>query len=233
MVCFAMQASAQDAMIVCPGGSYCWHDMKTEGGDVAAELEKRGVKAYVVKYRVSGIFAYVTHSRLLIRGNQYPDALEDVRKAFANARKELGKDARIGIVGFSAGGHLALLAAMDSVCDPCVSAAIYPVVTMQKPYVHKRSRRGLLGEYRKFSRTMRDSLSLEKHADRVRCPVFLLNCKDDPTVDWHNSVLMDSALTAADKPHLYLQFDEGGHGFGTTKHDWLDKFLNWFRRNGK
>jgi dipeptidyl aminopeptidase/acylaminoacyl peptidase len=115
---------------------------------------------------------------------------------------------------------------------PSFVAAIYPVVTMRKPYVHKRSRRGLLGEYLKLNRKMQDSLSLELHADRVECPVFLSNCKDDNVVDYHNSVLMDSALTAARKPHSYLQYATGGHGYGIKNSNWLEEFLNWIN-NGK
>ena len=100
---------------------------------------------------------------------------------------------------------------------------------MRKPYVHKRSRRGLLGEYRKYNKTLQDSLSLERRAKDVKAPVFLLNCKDDPVVDYHHSVLMDKALTAEGKRHLYLQYEKGGHGFGIDKHKWLDIFLKWIR----
>ena len=165
------------------------------------------------------------HSRLFYRGHQYPDALEDIRKAIQEARKN---HRVVGVIGYSAGGHLALLSAMED--GPDFVAAIYPVVTMRKPYVHKRSRRGLLGEYRKYNKTMQDSLSLERRATEIKVPVFLLNCKDDPVVDYHHSVLMDSALTAAHKEHLYLQYEEGGHGFGVGRHDWLNRFLKWINK---
>lgn len=217
------QAGASDTLfIVCPGGSYCWLDMKNEGNPTAEELRSRGYDAYVLRYRVSGIFAHVTHSRLLFRGHQYPDALDDIKKAISEGRKT---HRVVGVIGFSAGGHLALLSAMES--NPDFVAAIYPVVTMRKPYVHKRSRRGLLGEYRKYNKSLQDSLSLERHAQRIKSPVFLLNCKDDPVVDYHHSVMMDSALTAARKPHLYIQHEKGGHGFGIRKHHWLDEFITW------
>ena len=84
---------------------------------------------------------------------------------------------------------------------------------------------------------LRDSLSMELHARRIKCPVFLLNCLDDPIVDYHNSVLMDSALTAAGVPHRYLQFTTGRHGFGTTANKtspeaatWLDTFIDWLKQ---
>jgi acetyl esterase/lipase len=107
---------------------------------------------------------------------------------------------------------------------------------MSQECVHKRSRRGLLGEYKKASPTMQDSLSLEKHVTPDCPPVFLMNCVDDPIVDYHNSVLMDSALTVHHVPHLYIQYKTGGHGFGTTwsktsqeASGWFDAFLCWLK----
>ena len=212
------------AVIICPGGSYCWLAGKTEGEDVARALQAHGIATYVLKYRVSRTFAHVTHNRLFYRGNRYPDAFNDVQRALQLVRGHFPK-ARLGVIGFSAGGHLALLASMYNA--PSFVAAIYPVVTMRNPYVHKRSRRGLLGEYRKNNRLMQDSLSIELHADRVQCRVFLVNCKDDPVVDYHNSVMLDSALTAAHKSHRYIQYPTGGHGFGMTKNNWFDEFISW------
>lgn len=219
------QERSDTAFIVCPGGSYCWLDVKHEGDPTVQALKGKGYDAYLLRYRVSGIFAHVMHSRLFYRGHQYPDALEDIRKAIQKVRKT---HRVVGVIGYSAGGHLALLSAMED--GPDFVAAIYPVVTMRKPYVHKRSRRGLLGEYRKYNKTMQDSLSLERRAAEVKVPVFLLNCKDDPVVDYHHSVLMDSALTAAHKEHLYLQYEVGGHGFGIGRHDWLNTFLKWINK---
>ena len=86
---------------------------------------------------------------------------------------------------------------------------------------------------------MRDSLSLEKHVKADTPPVFLLNCVDDPVVDYRNSVLLDSALTAGNVPHLYTQYATGGHGFGAdaakqneeTK-QWQSLFIKWLNDNG-
>ena len=218
------RVASDTVFIVCPGGSYCWLDIKNEGTPTVQALQERGYDAYLLHYRVSGIFAHVMHSRLFYRGHQYPDALEDIKEAIREARKS---HRVVGVIGYSAGGHLALLSAIED--SPDFVAAIYPVVTMRKPYVHKRSRRGLLGEYRKYNKTLQDSLSLERRAKDVKAPVFLLNCKDDPVVDYHHSVLMNEALTAEGKRHLYLQYEKGGHGFGIDKHKWLDIFLKWIR----
>jgi len=118
--------------------------------------------------------------------------------------------------------------------DVSFIAAIYPVVSMSHPVSHKRSRRALLGEYRKYSRRMRDSLSIEKHVPRECPPVFLVNCKDDPVVKYRNSELLDSALTAQGISHRYIQYSTGGHGFGASAtkgtaecRAWKEEFLRW------
>ncbi|MCR4995287.1 MAG: alpha/beta hydrolase [Bacteroidales bacterium] len=240
------------AIIICPGGSYCWHDYEAEGTLVAEWLQREGIAAFVLKYRVQGIFPYVFHTRLIARGNQHPDALTDVQRAIQYVRehtKDFGIDEhRLGVMGFSAGGHLSMSAAAYASTDflsqhgirhhvslrPDFVAPIYPVVTMHKPYVHSRSRRALLGEYRKHRQAMRDSMSLEMHVPNDCPPVFLLNCTDDPIVMYQNSELLDSALTAAGVPHQYTQYRTGGHGFGgdsarftaETAH-WQETFLLW------
>ena len=245
-------AQHSTAIIVCPGGSYCWHDYEAEGISVAEWLQSEGIAAFVLKYRVQGIGPYVFHTRLVSRGHRHPDAISDLQRAIQIVRErasEFGIDtARVGAMGFSAGGHLVMSAAAYSATDflaplgishsvslrPNFVAPIYPVVTMRPPYVHKRSRRALLGEYRKRNRTLRDSLSLELHVPASCPPVFLLNCEDDPIVMWQNSVLLDSALTAANVPHTYTRYTTGGHGFGadTTRFDdntrqWKELFMQW------
>lgn len=140
-------------------------------------------------------------------------------------------------MGFSAGGHLVLSAAayLPEELKPDFIVPVYPVVTFSHPSVHRRSRRGLLGEHRWHDKVMCDSLSMERHADRIDCPVLLINCKDDPVVNYRNSELMDSALTANNKPHRYIQYATGGHGFGTTLERttaeairWKEEFLQWY-----
>ena len=237
------------AVIICPGGSYSWHDMKTEGKEVARWLQANGISAFVLKYRVQGIVPYLTHSRLLFRGHQYPDAFNDLRRAIQYVREhadEFGINPhRVGVMGFSAGGHLALWTMNNGQwtmndeqwtmgTHPDFIAAIYPVVSMSHPCCHKRSRRALLGEYRKYSRKIRDSLSIEKHIPKDCPPVFLVNCKDDPVVKPHNSELLDSALTAQGIRHRYIQYQTGGHGFGASTTQgtaecraWKEEFLKW------
>ncbi len=225
---------AKTAVIVCPGGSYFWLDTKTEGDSVALSLCRQGIAAYVLRYRTAGLFSFITHYRYFFRGNQHPKPLRDVQQAI-NIVRQMKYD-RVGVMGFSAGGHLALASAVygDGPFCPDFVAPCYPVVTMTQPCVHKRSRRGLLGENGKRSKRNCEYMSLEKHIKSNCPPVFLMNCVDDPVVDFKNSVLADSALNAKNVPHVYVQYATGGHGFGTTfsktsqeASSWFDAFIEW------
>ena len=241
------------AIIVCPGGSYFWLDVKHEGEMVAEWLRDQGIPAFLLQYRTGGWFDFTFRSRALFGGNQHPDMIEDLQRSIQlvreNARAFGVSPRMIGAMGFSAGGHLVMSSAELFETDflaphgiettvslrPDFVAPIYPVVTMEQECVHARSRRGLLGERRMRDERLRDSLSLEKHVRADTPPVFLLNCEDDPIVDYRNSNLLDSALTANKVPHLFVQYKIGGHGFGAdperfseeTK-QWQATFLQWF-----
>ena len=238
------------AVIVCPGGSYCWHDYKVEGIEVARWLSENGFTAFVLKYRVQGMIPYITHSRLIFKGNQHPAMITDIQRAIQYVREHANDYGieRVGAMGFSAGGHLVMSAATyfdtdflglqgveHNVClRPDFVAPIYPVVSFENAVSHKRSRRALLGEKGKSDRVMRDSLSLEKHVKPNCPPVFLVNCQDDPVVKYRNSELLDSALNEKNIPHTYLQYKTGGHGFGASEkkgtnesRQWKSAFLKW------
>lgn len=231
------------AIIILPGGSYFWHAKKTEGKEVALWLQKNGISAFVLNYRTAKVPAFIFRYRYFFRGNRYPDPQNDLRQALKLIRKnaeQYGIDVnQVGVLGFSAGGHLAMSSVelFPKAEWPDFIAAIYPVVTMNAPYVHKRSRRALLGDDEKNNPYLRDSLSLELHVPADCPPAFLMNCKDDPIVDYHNSILLDSALSAQKIPHLYLQYQTGGHGFGVSptkgsaeSRKWKEEFLNWIAK---
>ena len=109
------------AMIVCPGGSYSWHDYKTEGTDVAKWLCSNGIAAFVLKYRVQGVFNFVTHARLIVPGHHHPHMLQDGQRAIQYVREhadEYNIDInKVGAIGFSAGGHLVMSLAEFSSTD--------------------------------------------------------------------------------------------------------------------
>lgn len=240
------------SVIVCPGGSYCWHDYETEGISVAKWLNSIGISAFILKYQVIGFWSFLTHDRYLFPRNDHPDMISDLQRAIKYVREnseEFNIDPqKLGVMGFSAGGHLVMSSAMfcnedftgssggdDVDLKPNFIASIYPVVTfVDEKYVHKRSRRALLGEGRRRINRLKDSLSLELNVPDDSPPVFLMNCKDDPIVKYQNSILLDSALTAKGISHKYILYNTGGHGFGadSTKTSseaiqWLSEFKLW------
>ena len=254
LTAYLAEEKGNTACIVCPGGSYFWLARRTEGEDVARWLQANGISAYVLEYRVGGVPAFISRYRLLARGHRYPDMLQDVQRSIQILREQAlaqGNDScKIGVIGFSAGGHLSEMAGEIFDTDvlsslglsPSVSlrpdfiVPVYPVVTLSAPVAHKRSRRGILGEGKAITQEMMDSLSLEKHVRPDMPPTFLMNCVDDPIVDYRNSILLDSAMTANGIPHTYIQYRTGGHGFGvnpdkTTPEaiQWREAFLAWIK----
>lgn len=106
---YTVPGRARAAVIVCPGGSYSWHDTATEGDGVARWLQSHGIAAFVLHYRTAGVPAFVTHFRLLLRGRRYPDAQDDLRQALRHVRQNASRygvdPSCLGAMGLSAGGH--------------------------------------------------------------------------------------------------------------------------------
>ena len=246
---------SETAVIVCPGGSYYWLSKKWEGSEVAEKLNAAGFDAFVLHYRHAGTRYFLFGPLTPIRSHHYPEALEDVQAAIAQLQADGYR--KIALAGFSAGGHLVLLAGerLNRCTAPagyirgsapnnaaegphtdansiCCIAAVYPVVTFtENEIMHKRSRNAFLGGRRRDA-ALQDSLSLEKHIPANMPPVLLVNCIDDPTVDYRNSERMDAALSAAGIKHKYLQYPKGGHGFGASEEKnpyesvhWIDTFI--------
>ena len=214
------------SVIICPGGSYYWLDMNNEGFLVAKHLNRQGITAFVLKYRTAK------------RGNCHPAMIQDLERAMQMVKtnsSELGiNPEKVGIMGFSAGGHLAGTAAIysETALKPYFVAMIYPVVSMQDSICHKKSRKNLLGK--NDSAELKKTMSLEENVYAGMPPLFLLHCMDDKTVDYRNSVVLDKALTEKKVSHKFLLFDKcgkNGHGFGIqpvkNAAGWIDEFLNW------
>ena len=236
------------AVVVCPGGSYFWLDARAEGQMVGEWLASEGIAAYVLHYRTAGVFDYFTGSRAVFRGNRHPDMIADLQRALQLVRARY--EGPVGVMGFSAGGHLVMMAGeffgtnftgvpSESSLRPDFVAPLYPVVSMRESFTHKRSRLGLLGEGRTGRQALRDSLSLERHVRPDTPPVFLVCCDDDPVVDPQNAALLDSALTEKGIPHRFLRYRTGGHGFGADKEKfteetarWQAAFLDWIEEIG-
>lgn len=228
------------AVIICPGGSYSWLDKYAEGTAVAEWLQSEGINAYLLRYHVPTV-STVTGARVLGIGWHWPAMLTDVEHAlqyvYEHAQSDHIDTTMIGVMGFSAGGHLTMSSHTYNRTPyrPKFLCAIYPVVTMSDPVLtNRRSRRGALGWWRQYSTRMCDSLSIESHITSDCPPVFLHNCQDDPIVDYRNSELLDSALTAHSVEHTYIQYTTGGHGFGALDtgvtpecQQWKKEFIQW------
>ena len=222
----------ETGIIICPGGSYFWLDKETEGENVAKWLCENHIAAFVLEYSHAGWAAYAYHFRE--KGRSYPAAFHDLSSALDSIRSQAAgygiNPERIGCMGFSAGGHLVMHTAEKLAGTPAgmaFAALIYPVVSMTHACTHKRSRRGLLGEFP--GQTKKEQLSLENHVTSDCPPVFLMNCKDDPIVNYRNSELLDSALTVHQVPHRYVVYQTGGHGFGVSEDKTTQEAIQWKR----
>jgi len=224
------------AVVVCPGGGYTHLSMENEGAAVARWLNTLGVSAFVLKYRL----------------NDYgqPAPLQDVLRALRLVRSQAAdfsvKPDRIGVMGFSAGGHLASCAAtlyddpdgktgaaLDATsARPDFAVLMYPVITMLAPNVHTGSRDALLG--RGATPELLAHYSTEQHVTKNTPPVFLAQAEDDRTVPVDNSVMFYLALRKAGVPAELHLYEKGGHGFGLKPNlgrvsEWPLRCEEWMR----
>lgn len=192
------------AVVCCPGGGYSHLAMNHEGYDWASFFNERGIALIVLKYRMPHGFTSVPIS----------DAREAIRIVREKASDWHIDPKKVGIMGSSAGGHLATTIAThdDSLTVPNFQILFYPVVTFDYKYTHKGSRHNLIGE--KAAPDMVNLYSNEKQVSPVTPPAILLLSDDDRTVPSQNSVnyylaLKDNGIKAS--MHIY---PSGGHGWG-------------------
>jgi acetyl esterase/lipase len=219
------------AVVVCPGGGYQYVTIDREGAVLGRYFSARGITVAVLKYRLPNPAAGD-------RGLPYPQ--QDAIAAMALMRshaKEWGIGAkRIGMLGASAGGHLAgslgILEAVPVESRPDFVALLYPVVCMDGPYVNAGSRDALLGP--SASEARREAFSLEKQIRPGLPPFFVAHAKDDRAVPYQNSELLVAALHARHVPAELLLVETGGHGFGLGRDAesarWTKAFLSWLNR---
>jgi acetyl esterase/lipase len=227
------------AIVVCPGGGY-GHLAQHEGHDIAVWLNGIGVTAVVLKYRLGPKY-------------QHPAMMQDALRAIRYTRLKASEwkidPNRVGIIGFSAGGHLASTAATQfNVGDPNASDPVeklssrpdlsilcYPVVTMTDPFAHKGSRRNLLGENPPGQ--LIDLMSSEKQVTDQTPPTFLFHTGDDPVVPVENSLMFALALRKKKVPYELHVYEHGRHGVGLALDDpalntWPRLLENWLRARG-
>lgn len=219
------------ALIVCPGGGYSYVAVDREGHALGRYFSTRGFTVAVLKYRLPDPAA--TPAGLPFSQQDGLAAVQFVRARAA----EWGIDSRrIGILGGSAGGHLAgsvgVLGAAGDGSRPDFVVLLYPVVFLEGPYAHAGSRTRLLGATPAPERIA--EFSLERRARAGLPPHFFVHAKDDKGVPPQNSEQYAAALRAHGVPAEVLLVESGGHGFGLGRGPesarWTTAFLDWFQR---
>jgi acetyl esterase/lipase len=223
------------AVIICPGGGYSNLAMGYEGTEVAQRFNEAGISAFVLKYRIPNDGTMI---------NKEIGPLQDAQRALQIVRSraaDWGIDPkRIGIMGFSAGGHLAATAGThfqkayidnpDHVSlRPDFLLLIYPVISFKTPIAHMGSSNNLIGtnpsqeQIREFSNEMQ----VTDHTP----PAFLVHAKDDNVVPYANSLVFAEALKSHHIQAKVFLYEKGGHGFGMTNNTsnirWMDLCIHW------
>lgn len=228
------------AVIVCPGGGYGHLAVDHEGRQIAAWLNSFGVTAFVLRYRIAPRY-------------HHPAPLADAQRAIRTVRARAAEweidPQRLGILGFSAGGHLVSSAgthfvegrsdAVDPVervgSRPDFLVLVYPVISFTEDFTHAGSRRNLLGENPPAE--LVESLSSEKQVTARTPPTFLIHAGGDRVVPAENSVAFYLALRRAGVPAELHIYEKGGHGFGLAAQDpvlasWPRRCEAWIRQRG-
>jgi len=228
------------AVVVCPGGGYGVLSWDKEGDQIARWLNSLRVAAFVLKYRLGPRYHHPI---------ELGDAQRAIRTVRARAAEFRVSADRVGIMGFSAGGHLASTAGthFDS-GDPAAADAIdraasrpdfmvlvYPVISFTTPYTHRGSMRNLLGD--NPDPQVAASLSNELRVTPQTPPTFLFHTTADEVVPVENSVLFYLALRKAGVPAEMHIYEQGGHGVGLAQTDealasWTARLADWLRVRG-
>ncbi len=226
------------AIIICPGGGYRYQAYEHEGKQVAQWLSQIGYQAFVLKYRLPDEALFENPSTI---------PLTDARKAISTVRKnaaQLNVDSdKIGIMGFSAGGHLAASAStlfnhdfpFSKAClsaKPDFSILIYPVISMTYKLTHEGSREALLGTHPESNQI--ELFSLEKQIDAKTPQTFILHAIDDRSVPAENTTEYAKALRNNNIQVHEVILPEGGHGFGFRKEspafEWTLHLKKWLEK---
>jgi acetyl esterase/lipase len=219
------------AVVICPGGGYSVIVFQGEGVSTAKEFVRSGIAAFVLKYRLPD-------DSVMLDKKIGP--LQDAQQAIKVVRENAGKwgidPNKIGIMGFSAGGHLASTEAThfkksyiensnNTSLRPDFQILVYPVISMQDSLTHHDSRTKLLGE--NPSKEVIDDFSNELQIEENTPPAYITHAADDKVVDVDNSILYFENLRhhkIAVEMHIY---PKGGHGFIFGYKGWMEPLLKW------
>jgi acetyl esterase/lipase len=229
------------AIVICPGGGYGRLAIDHEGTLVAEWLNKLGIAAFVLTYRLPS-------DEIMVNKSVGPlqDGEEAVRIVRRHAKVWNIDPHKIGIMGFSAGGHLAATVSTrfaDKVYEPAdtisarpdFSVLIYPVISMDSTITHSGSRENLLGPA-PSAEDLRN-FSADRRVGKDTPPAFMVHAADDNTVPVQNSINYMLALRSAGVSCELHIYESGGHGFGLgggvgTKAAWPEAFKNWLQARG-
>lgn len=232
--------SKGSAIIICPGGGYSILAMGHEGDQIGKKFAENGIAAFVLKYRLP--------NEALMQDKSI-GPLQDVQQAFKLVREQASdygiNPQKIGVIGFSAGGHLASSAGVhyqDVKIDnpnktklrPDFMLLIYPVISMDASITHGGSRTNLLGKMPDSE--MINYFSNETQVTADTPPTLLVHAEDDTAVPIANSRRFYDALQKQHVPSKLITYPRGGHGFGlnnkTTSDKWFDHALVWLHDMG-
>ncbi|MBC7784063.1 MAG: alpha/beta hydrolase [Burkholderiales bacterium] len=214
------------AVLICPGGGYT-RRAQHEAEPVAWWLNTLGITGIVVHYRVAPY--------------RHPEPLNDLTRAMRITRSNAAKweidPGRVGVLGFSAGGHLAatLSTKYDGQTRPDFSILLYAVITLHPPSAHTGSRNNLLRD--PSDPDLINLLSHERHVNLQTPPTFMFHTADDPAVPIENALIYAQALRAHGVPFELHAFEHGRHGVGLAQDDpvlgmWPTLCANWLRARG-
>ncbi len=223
------------AVVICPGGGYSVIVYGGEGVLTAKEFAKNGVAAIILKYRLPNDSFQVNKTIAPLQDAQ--QAMKMVRDSAAQWNIDTGK---VGIIGFSAGGHLAATEAThyqkvlienktNTNLRPDFLMVVYPVISMQDSLTHAGSRNQLLGN--NPSQEMKDEYSNELHVDAQTPPTWITHAADDNVVDVDNSIIFFERLRHHKVPVEMHIYPKGGHGFIFQHPGWMEPLLLWMKAN--
>ncbi|EIC85260.1 alpha/beta hydrolase [Serratia sp. M24T3] len=232
------------AMLIAAGGGYKRIEMETEAHPAARWLGERGITAFVLTYRLP--------AEGWSAGAMAPlqDAQRALRLIRANADKYRVEKNKVGVLGFSAGGHLLGMAsvrsdfnsyrAIDNIDNhsarPDISALIYPIITLEAPYSDTSTAHILVGRHADEKQAAQ--WSVQNFVTPQTPPMFLAQAKDDPISNPMNTVIMQQACEKMHVPCELHQLASGGHGFGmgkpgTPTEIWPHFYRSWLQRQGE
>jgi acetyl esterase/lipase len=229
------------AILILPGGGYSSLSFNREGYAIAKWLNDNGIAGIILKYRLPSD---------IIMKDKSVGPLQDAQEAMRYIRRNASKwnidPDKVGVIGFSAGGHLAstisthydekVYEVKDSVsARPDFSILIYPVITMDSSFAHTGSRRNLIG-----MNPTEDAIrqfSSELQVNEKTPPAFLVHSGDDKSVPVKNSIVYYEALLKNNIPSELHIFPKGGHGYGLaggreSQSAWPELCLNWLKQTG-